>query len=94
MEPMSETARTVRGFDEFSWTDTGDGFVWELADAAGVRLAEVTFEEEQGQRWSWYVALPEEWHYANSPNPAGLARSAADARAVCEAVLLATVLRR
>ncbi len=91
MNCMSEP---VRHFEEFAWNDTGDGFLWEFADEAGVRLAEVTFEEEQGQRWSWYVALPDEWHYGGSPNPAGLARSAREAKAICEAILLGTVLRR
>lgn len=83
-----------RSISDFLWRDIGEGFIWEFSDAAGQRLAEVSFEEDLGQRWSWYVSLPEEWHYANSPNPAGLAKGRAEATAACEAVLLATILKR
>lgn len=82
-----------RPFDALTWRDVGDGFIWQFADASGEHVAEVSFQEEEGQRWSWYVAVPEDWHYGNSPNPAGLAKSRAAAQTICEAILRGTVLR-
>ena len=72
-----------------TWRDTGDGFEFELTDAAGRPVAEVAFEESRGQRWSWYVTLPPDWQDGNG-SPCGLARSAAAAKAICEAIVQAT----
>jgi hypothetical protein len=83
----------AKQFGDYHWADVGEGFLWELTDAAGDHVAEVTFQEESGQRWSWYVPLDEAWHYANGPNPSGLARSADAAKAICEAILKGTYLR-
>ena len=78
---------------DFSWRDVGDGFLWEFSDRSGAHLAEVAFIDDGAQRWSWYVALPEEWHYEGSANPAGLARSAEAGKAICEGILRGTILR-
>ncbi len=79
---------------DYSWRDAGGGFCWELIGADGEALAEVNFEEDQWQRWSWYVPLSEDWHYDGGANPSGLAKSAGEAKAICEAVLVGTILGR
>ena len=81
----------MRSFSDFSWRDIGDGFQWEFADANGECLAEVSFEEERMQKWSWYVTLPLSSQDGNG-SPCGLARSAAAAKSICETILLGTVL--
>lgn len=81
----------LRHFGEFSWRDIGGGFQWEFVDAAGQHLAEVCFEEDRGQWWSWYVTLPSSCQDGNG-SPCGLARSAAGAKRICETILLGTVL--
>jgi hypothetical protein len=80
-----------RRFNEFHWRDIGDGFQWEFADEVGRHVAEVCFEEDRGQRWSWYVTLPRAYQDGNG-SPCGLAKSAAAAKQICEAILLGTVL--
>lgn len=77
----------------FAWRDVGDGFLWEYADRSGTHLAEVSFVEDGAHRWSWYVALPEDWHYEGSANPAGMAKLAEAGKAICEAILRGSVLR-
>ena len=82
----------LRPISDFSWRDIGDGFQWEFADAGGQHLAEVSFEEERGQWWSWYVTLPPQCQDGNG-SPCGLARSADAAKKICEAILAGTVLQ-
>jgi hypothetical protein len=77
--------------NDYSWRDIGEGFQFEFADKEGPALAEVSFEEERGQWWSWYVTLPRECQDGNG-SPCGLARSAAAAKRICEVILAGTVL--
>ena len=81
----------MRRLSDFSWRDIGDGFQREFADANGECLAEVSFEDERGQGWSWYVTLPLSSQDGNG-SPCGLARSASVAKSICESILLGTVL--
>jgi len=78
-------------FSDFSWRDVGDGFQFEFANKSGEHVAEVTFEEDRGQRWSWYVTLPPSLQDGNG-SPCGLAKSAAAAKSICEAILRGTIL--
>ena len=88
---MAAMAGTPSRFSDFNWRDVGDGFQFEFANESGEHLAEVTFEEDRGQRWSWYVTLPPESQDGNG-SPCGLAKSAAAAKNICEAILLGTIL--
>jgi hypothetical protein len=81
----------MRSFSDFTWRDIGDGFQFEFIDQQGQSLAEVAFEEDRGQRWSWYVTLPLSCQDGNG-SPCGLAKSADAAKKICEAILLGTVL--
>jgi hypothetical protein len=81
----------MRPLGDFSWRDIGEGFQFEFVDEEGRALAEVAFEEERGQLWSWYVTLPPACQDGNG-SPCGLAGSAAAARKIWEAILVGTVL--
>ena len=81
----------LRPLSDFSWRDIGEGFQFEFVDQHGQALAEVNFEEERGQWWSWYVTLPQSCQDGNG-SPCGLARSVAAAKKICETILLGTLL--
>ncbi len=78
----------LRHLNEFAWREIRGGVRWEFADEAGHPLAQVCFEEDRGQWWSWYVTPPPSPQSRDgSGSPCGLARSAGAAKSICEAVL-------
>ena len=89
---MKETRRSL---SEFAWAPgraaAGTRELREPADAHGEAVAEVSADDATGL-WSWYVFLPDKYHI--NGHPCGLVRSRAAAEAVCEAILLNTILRR
>jgi hypothetical protein len=68
----------------------GGGFLWGIANDDGQHIVEVSFQEEEGQRWSWYVPPDDDWQYRHWPNPCGLGRRS---EAICEVTLKGTYLK-